>query len=471
MARMRVALPSAPSVVPLMLPLATAAGTILAVGLLYLDIGLPISLLVALAIVALAAIDPVGPLVVVGAALGLIYHPVYFHTLEFNPAEVVLVATCGGIALRALSALVRERASAVMPFLSALYVALRRGFGPIALALLLVGTFSLFTVADPSHLHESIREYRWVIVEPVIYLFLLRWYFGDNHRRRLAAVFYVGGACLTSVYAIIALAHGSGLAVEGVVRISGTFPHPNDLALYLVRVVPFAVALAIAYRARFDYRWLATAAICGAALLLTFSRGALVGAGIAVVLVAWWGRRRRLSAALGVAAVAVGGLLTLTAGSRILSLFSGGSGSARVEIWRSALAMERDHPIFGVGLDQFLYQYAPRYVAPAAWDERFTSHPHNLILDVWLRLGIMGLVVAAAYVVVVFRGARRAIRQRSCLGLAALGALVAGAIHGMVDNGYFLPGLALAFWFLTALLELEAMGSEARKSATESVVR
>jgi len=151
----------------------------------------------------------------------------------------------------------------------------------------------------------------------------------------------------------------------------------------------------------------------------------------------------------------LGGVLVLVAGDRILSLFSGGSGSLRLAIWQSSLAMIRDHPITGVGLDQFLYQYAPRYVLPEAWPERFTSHPHNIVLDLWLRLGIMGLGVAAAYVVVLVRRVHRIVGQQTRLGLGALGALVAGATHGLVDNGYFLPGLALAFWLVTAIIDLE----------------
>ena len=44
------------------------------------------------------------------------------------------------------------------------------------------------------------------------------------------------------------------------------------------------------------------------------------------------------------------------------------------------------------GLDQFLYKYSIEYVNPQAWLERFISHPHNLVFDYWLRLGIIGPV-------------------------------------------------------------------------------
>ena len=55
--------------------------------------------------------------------------------------------------------------------------------------------------------------------------------------------------------------------------------------------------------------------------------------------------------------------------------------------------MLRDHPVTGVGLDQFLYQYRGRYIQPAAWQQPDLSQPHNFLLDYWVRLGIFGLVV------------------------------------------------------------------------------
>ncbi|MER3437068.1 MAG: hypothetical protein C4346_05405, partial [Chloroflexota bacterium] len=61
-------------------------------------------------------------------------------------------------------------------------------------------------------------------------------------------------------------------------------------------------------------------------------------------------------------------------------------------------------------LDQFLYQYRPRYIEPAGWAERYTSHPHNLVLDFWLRLGLGGLLTLVA-MLALLGWALRALRQ------------------------------------------------------------
>jgi O-antigen ligase len=121
-----------------------------------------------------------------------------------------------------------------------------------------------------------------------------------------------------------------------------------------------------------------------------------------------------------------------------------------------------DNPVSGVGLDGFLYEYWRRYVEPSGWPERYTSHPHNIILDVWLRLGILGLVAFAALAAafaVTLRAERRPRPDAASLMAAASAALVAGLVHGLVDNGYFLPDVAAMTWFLIALGAGHAAGA------------
>jgi O-antigen ligase len=135
----------------------------------------------------------------------------------------------------------------------------------------------------------------------------------------------------------------------------------------------------------------------------------------------------------------------------MLDTFSGGSASLRLEIWRSAFGMVRDAPVWGYGPDGFLYSYAPRYVSPSAWAERFTAHAHNLLLDAWIRLGIIGAaIVAVALVACLLVVYQRVLRRDGGHGLdtVALVALVTVFVHGMVDNAYFGHDLAMSTWLL-----------------------
>lgn len=109
--------------------------------------------------------------------------------------------------------------------------------------------------------------------------------------------------------------------------------------------------------------------------------------------------------------------------------------------------MLREHPVGGIGLDQFFSQYGRRYVEPAGWPERYTSHPHNILLDFWLRLGLPGVILLWALLEAIVRRVRRAISspgrtfQRSAVAM-----LVAGLVHGLIDNSFFLADLACFTW-------------------------
>jgi O-antigen ligase len=135
--------------------------------------------------------------------------------------------------------------------------------------------------------------------------------------------------------------------------------------------------------------------------------------------------------------------------------------------------MLRDHPVFGIGPDQFLYYYSDTYTTRpywvTVWDGKPTSlamdptlsHPHNLALDLWLSVGLVGLAGFALALGNLWlrcarlwrAGAAASVGRWPAAVALGIGASVfAGVAHGLVDNGYFLPDLALAFWMSAALI-------------------
>jgi O-antigen ligase len=130
------------------------------------------------------------------------------------------------------------------------------------------------------------------------------------------------------------------------------------------------------------------------------------------------------------------------------------TGGFRLDLWRSSLEMVRDHPLLGIGLDNFAYLYQHDYLREGAAAEPNLSHPHNWLLHVWLELGLLGLVAFGWLV------ARFGFLSRAALGNAEARWVVAGAagamvdllIHGLIDNSYFLVDLAFVFWLGLALV-------------------
>jgi putative inorganic carbon (HCO3(-)) transporter len=181
---------------------------------------------------------------------------------------------------------------------------------------------------------------------------------------------------------------------------------------------------------------------------------------VSLLLLAALRSRRALLMAAGLLLVAVTVLALVVGVGRLTTLLDTGGGTTffRLQLWESSWAMIRDHPVTGVGLDNFLYAYRSHYVLPTAWEEFNLSHPHNVVLDFWLRLGLPGLAVLVWLLAAFFRAGWAAYRRarRSCDGLLAAGLMagMAGAVaHGLVDSAFFLVDLAFVFVLQIALIQ------------------
>ena len=311
------------------------------------------------------------------------------------------------------------------------------------------------------------RELRTVFVESALFYTLIRLAARSPRARWRVLEGWLLGATIIALVGIGQLLAGQNLiSAEGVWRVRGLYGSPNNLALYLERAWP--VLLAVAWQGTGSTRpdrlrriayGLAVLPVL-AALILTQSKGALlVGLpSAAVALIAFQVSRRRAWAVAVALAVIALILLPLALSGRLQGItdLDQGTGSVRLKLWRSALAMIADHPLTGVGLDNFLYAYRTRYVLPSAWQEPDLSHPHNLILDTWTRLGVGGLAVMAWLLVTYFRGAwlqfRAATGQRRALLLGLLAAMVALLAHGMVDHAVYVVDLAFVFALLLAMV-------------------
>ena len=333
----------------------------------------------------------------------------------------------------------------------------------------------------------AIREFRLVMLEPVLFYLVLRGTALDRRALWRIVDFFIIGAVYVACVGIYQYVTGTDLIVaeEGVARIRSVYGSPNNLALYLGRALPVALAVVVIggdQRRRAAYA--AATAIIGLTIILTFSKGALllgVPAALAVMLVLWLGRRGWLIVGSGLAA-GLAGLPLIARIPRFSSLFDFTSGTSfvRVQVWISAWRMFLDHPWLGVGPDNFLHFYRSYYILPDAWQDPNLSHPHNIILDFLSRLGVFGLACGVWLMVGFWATAIRVHRQlsirsepsdaatrldrRALLALAiGLMGLVANMLaHGLVDHSLFLVDLSFVFFLaLAGIQHLEQFSSAA----------
>lgn len=236
-------------------------------------------------------------------------------------------------------------------------------------------------------------------------------------------------------------------------RVSGPIGDPNDFAFFLLAALPLGLAVR-----RPGWRpgaWDVATVLIAIALLGTFSRGALVGL-VVMLLVAVLVRQVSLQqmtgllGALLVLAALVGALFpdlvteSLTAKEAVAYQ----NVAERLQLWEAAGEMVLDAPLLGQGPGSFGVEHE-------RWLEQLpvsaTSDldvAHQTYLEIAAEVGLVGLAAFVAMLVAGMRGAWRAWRRdRSGLASAVFSALVATTTAAFfVSEQFFLP-----LWLLVAL--------------------
>jgi O-antigen ligase len=383
-----------------------------------------------------------------------------------------------------------------------------RIFAPLAFFVWVLALAALFT---PYSRSEALREtLRWLTL-PLIYLLALRVLPGAPWRAWSLLACLLLAPAATALLGLVQFRYGIGPESFGVgggrVRAYGTIGQPNSFAGYMNQAWPLATGVAIfalaallagAPRRRYLALLLGTgaaAALTGAALLVSFSRGGWLGAlgGLAALalavglllpqqlrLLARHALLAALTAGLGLLLLGGGGLLpdaiTQRAASLVgsLRLFDARNADItpanfavveRMAHLQAAWHMIEQYPLLGVGPGNYSHAYetppragaAPISVRP--WYES-RGHAHNYYLHIAAEAGLLGLVayliLLGALALQALRAVRRA-RGWFWRGVATGGAgvVAAVAVHNLFENLHVLNmGLQLAvIWALLVLAE------------------
>ncbi len=425
-------------------------------GLVYLEPGLVITVaaLVLLFVIFYNRLD-------LGLILTMLWAPFFLFPVEllqfaFPISEILMLVTTAAWTLRLLADWGRSqqagpRLKQVLPKFTGLDWAVA--------AWVLISVLSLLWAELRP---QAVTDLRVTVIEPAFFYLILRSYCNDQKiQLRLADTLIAAGAAV-SIISLVILMRGEAIitAEGGVPRLASVYGSPNNLGLFLGRCVPFALAFVLA-SVNVRRRLLAGAAL-GLMLVvaaLSQSAGALfigIPAAVACVLLLKW--RRRALLPLGALAVAGALLFAFSLRSarfaRLLD-FETGSNFVRLRVWQSALNMIRDHPITGIGPDQFLYAFRGTYILPDAWHEPDLSHAHNLVLDFWLRMGVAGVVILfwiqARFwltAVKVYQKLRHSDALYGALIIGVMGSMVNLLSHGLVDNSVFVNDLSYVFVLL-----------------------
>ncbi|MFI5274868.1 MAG: O-antigen ligase family protein, partial [Ktedonobacterales bacterium] len=330
--------------------------------------------------------------------------------------------------------------------------------------------------ADPILLFTSVRQL-WLY--PLLFALLVAYAVRTRNCLPVIIQAFVAGAVMFACYGLVLEFAHTDVAIGAVAGRLGsqasilTGYHPNNLGLYFALALVFMPAIVRQAWDAWELRRikLASAAIAifllASALWLTYSRGALVaaliGTGTVILVWAFLGSFRSQLIGVGIIVLGVGGGggLILWKGTAALGRYAGllnvSSLSSdpnlrfRFALYMRALAQAQAHMFTGIGPGAFSQGAAVPF------------SPHNTYLDLWVAIGLFGVLAFVAAmllgIVAAFRVAQRlrfAWRPRGLHTLDVLGiagALVAFLLQAFVETFDQEPRIAPAIWILVGCAE------------------
>jgi putative inorganic carbon (hco3(-)) transporter len=334
------------------------------------------------------------------------------------------------------------------------------------------------------------------LVYVVIAIFAASWPALQNGLRTLAlvaaalatiSIVQIIGGVTNELGGLATLSYGNIYAQESDARAAGPVGDANFYGQILILVVPLALYLAwVAGRKRERLFWLAVSAVISGGVLVTYSRGAMLGLAVmaGLVLIALRVPLLRVAAASGVVVM----LLILAPGNvgkRFTTMISllpqetyyvtpDASIERRRLIAGSALRMFDEHLLLGVGAGNFgtnYAHYANQSGSPAdlfyEHGEVHREHAHSLYLEIAAENGIAGLLIFAGVVLLSYAELRRAhkllphrgISHESLIALA-----LSAALSGFLVTSVFLHSSSQRYLFLLFALitALSCIATDAR---------
>lgn len=244
-------------------------------------------------------------------------------------------------------------------------------------------------------------------------------------------------------------------------RIFSFFENPNNYAEVLVLTLPFFAALFFIAKTKLQKYAVALSAVLPLlCLVLTYSRTSWMAFAAALV-VFFYFTYRWVVPLLFVGGFAAFPLLPFSIRQRILSIFAGTDSSIlyRATIREQYYPMVHEYWKTGMGLGSDIV----KNTVIAYYEERpelgvlywqVAPHAHNLFLQIWSELGIIG---AASFCGACIAFVRKSVTtlfhttQRNFLAAAGFAGILGTLIVGFGEYIWFYPRVMLLFWLVTGV--------------------
>ena len=252
-----------------------------------------------------------------------------------------------------------------------------------------------------------------------------------------------------------------------IMRAVGFFPDPHTFGFYIGLTAPLALSGIFNFLFKNKIIYWAGILFLFAATFLTFSRSAYFGlaAGVFIFFILWFkknkAKKKSVIFALIFMAIILSGALYPPVHYRFYSIFNVKeiSNAGRLKNWREALSVIEKYPLYGSGIGSYQLNLNEKEEklnnlkrkdifsgAVAYWfydnksgdyfgdNYRTPTYAHNLYLDIWAEMGIIGLLLWIGIFAVMFWESAKI--------------LFGGIIIDKLNTAYLIGTMAALFWFI-----------------------
>jgi len=297
--------------------------------------------------------------------------------------------------------------------------------------------------------HAALGILKAFILEPVLFFYSLQFVIRRFEDLTTPYNLLFLSAVLVSLFGILqyfTFIHlplrfwGTGVEVE---RITSVFDYPNALSLYLAPLVAlFFSGWLFGGRVLNRKNLLIGLFIMLLGLYLTFSRGAWLAFVLTLIWLLWL--RYDYKKVFGSFLVLLALLFAIPATrNRLMLVAHDASSSAHVQLWAAGLQKVKQSPVLGNGLAGYR-----NTLEQQNFTGEILNYPHNIFLNFWLEMGLVGLVSFFGIIIV---SVKKYKKDYNWYLLGALAYLSIFVIHGLVDVPYFKNDLSILFWFVISI--------------------
>lgn len=311
----------------------------------------------------------------------------------------------------------------------------------------------------------GIKAYKSQYISPLTGLGIFCFFDLDKKRaQNILSIFCL----ILLINAVIAIYYAHNGILVDANRAVGIFDDKMLLAAAHMLILPMLLAIIVFVKnlpRRLKYFYEITLLFNIPAAILANTRIVWIGLLISFILILIIGVKNKIKAISSILCIALFAMAVIyinpTSRARLYSIsnlsinYQTGyqSNRERMLMWHSALAMFVDHPLVGVGLNNFHNEYLEKYKDPTAIEPQW--HAHNVFLNTLAETGIVGFIGLMSLLIYLYYDVLKAWRKNNdIVAKIYFFSLLTFSINFLTDVlfcGHYLKLPTYIFWLITGM--------------------